>query len=246
MNAAVVKRINTGSKLIPVVLDNLDHTTDVPAPIRHLLLEYVPDTDVLDEVLDRVVRSIFGQVDRPPLGARPLFATTPAVRVSGLDRIDSLVFAAAGSEAIRDDGDTFETAEFVEAVAGFLEVTEEQVAESLDILHAEHLVKLSRVRASTSPRFVLTSHGLRTYLQTFEPEWPRWEATVIARLAAWPMDQGTEQELLKAVGDVPRIVVRMILDRLDHSDLRLSKPVGGPQGWRFLSISPRLRRRASQ
>ena len=246
LDAAVVKRINTGSKLIPIVLDNLDPKTDVPAPVRHLLLEYVPDPSELGEVLDRVVRSIFGKVERPPLGARPSFASAPAARISGLDRIDSLIFRAAGAEAIRDDGDTFETVPFVEAVAAELGVTEDPAAESLDVLHAERLVKLSRVRANMSPRFQLTRTGLRTYLRTYEPEWPRWEATVIARLAAWPMDQGTERELLDAAGDVPRIVVRMILENLDRSDLQLSKPVGGPQGWRFHGISPRLRRRASQ
>lgn len=242
LSAAVVKRINTGSKLIPVVLDNLDPATEVPASIRHLVLEYVPDPSDFGEALDRVVRSIFGRVERPPLGAPPSYVSAPAARIHGLDRIDSLIFRAAGAEAIRDDGDTFHTAEFVETVATELGISGDQVIESLDVLHADHLVKLSRARANVSPRFTLTRTGLRTHLRNHEPRWSRWESTVIARLAGWPTDSGTEEELRAAVGDIPRIVLRMMLETLDRRDLTLSK-VYGPQGWRFVAISPRLRRR---
>lgn len=106
-------------------------------------------------------------------------------------------------------------------------------------------MKLSRVRANTSPPFEITRHGLQSYLRSYEPEWPQWEQTVIARLAEWQGDHGTERELLDAAGNVPRIVVRLILDRLDRGDLRLAKTFGA-QGWRFSSISPRLRRQASR
>lgn len=244
LSAAVVKRINTGSKLIPVVLDNLDPVTEVPASIRHLILEYVPDPSDLGQVLDRVGRSIFGRVERPPLGPPPSYVSAPAARIHGLDRIDSLVFQAAGAEAIRDDGEKFDTPAFVETVAAELGISGDQVIESLDVLHADHLLKLSRALANVSPTFTLTHNGLRTHLRKHEPRWPRWESTVIARLAAWPKDSGTEEELRGAVGDVPRIVLRMMLETLDRRDLTLSK-VHGPQGWGFRAISPRLRRRAT-
>lgn len=246
LDAAVVKRINEGSKLIPIVLDNLDPKTEVPPPVRHLLLEYVSDPNQLDEVLDRVVRSIFGTVERPPLGPPPTFASAPAARISGLDRIDAQVLRAVGAEAIRDDGDRFNTAEFLASVTAELSITEDQATESLEVLDASRYIKLDRRLGGHVPRFDLTRHGLRTYLRNYESEWPRWEATVISRLAAWPAEQGTERELLDAAGDVPRIVVRMMLDSLDRRDLRLAKPVGGPQGWRFAGVSPRLRRRASE
>lgn len=117
--------------------------------------------------------------------------------------------------------------------------------ESLLVLDGSRLLKLDRRLGGTVPHFDLTRAGLSTYLRTFESGWPRWEAVVVARLAAWPSSQGTERELLCAVGEVPRIVVRHILDGLDRRDLSLRKPLGGSQGWRFFNLSPRLRRRAS-
>lgn len=96
LDAAVVKRINDDSKLIPIVLDDLDVKTEVPASVRHLFLEFVPDPSERVTVLRRVVRSIFGTVERPPLGPPPLFADALAVRIPGLDRIDSLVLQFAG------------------------------------------------------------------------------------------------------------------------------------------------------
>lgn len=245
LDAAVVKRISNGSKLIPVVLDNLDHSIDIPTPIRHLLLEFVPDTSDMAVVLDRVVRSIFGQVDKPPLGDRPVYATAPVAPVDGLDRIDSLVLRAAGAEALRDDGDRFQTAEFLAAITGELGITEDQARESLEVLDASRCLVLDRRLGGHVPTFNLTRYGLRTYLRAYEPERARWEAAVIARLAVWPGDQGSERELVEACGDVPRIVIRMLLEDLDPRDLRIVK-VFGSEGWRFMSISPRLRRRAAQ
>lgn len=245
LDSAVVKRINTGSRLIPIVLDGLTIATEVPASVRHLRLRIVADVSDLAAVLDPVVRSIFGDVERPPLGARPRYASAPAVRISGLDRIDSLVLRAAGAEAIRDDGDRFATDEFVATVMAELGITSVQAAESLDVLDASRFIRLSRRLSGTAPWFDLTAHGLRTHLRNYEPEWPRWEATVVARLAAWPEEQGTERDLAAAAGDVPRVVARMMLERLDRQGLRISK-VNGPAGWRFHSISPLLRRRADR
>lgn len=241
LNAAVIRRITAGTRLIGVVLDGLDPATDVPMPLRGLKLRFVPDPADFSTALEGVVQAVFGEVDRPPLGERPRYATTSAVRIRGLDKVDSLVFRSAGAEALRDDGQRFMTEEFVASVVVELGISEEQAAESLDILHSERLVKLVKGRATFSRTFDLTPHGLRTYLRSYEPAWPQWEAIVNARLSDWPTDQGTEQQLKEATGDLPLIIIRLILERHDRNDLHLSK-VGGPQGWRFSAISPRLRR----
>jgi hypothetical protein len=87
LDAAVIKRIKDGSKLIPVVLDGVDPTSEVPASVRHLLFESVDDTAALDDVVDRVVRSVFGDVEKPSLGTPPEFTKAAASRIRGLDRI---------------------------------------------------------------------------------------------------------------------------------------------------------------
>jgi hypothetical protein len=58
LDAAVVKRINDDSKLIPIVLDDLDVKTEVPASVRHLLLEFVRDPRERATLVRRVVVTI--------------------------------------------------------------------------------------------------------------------------------------------------------------------------------------------
>ncbi len=53
LNAAFVKRINTGSKLIPVVIDDCD----VPEALRSTLWERIADLSSYQESLDRIVAS---------------------------------------------------------------------------------------------------------------------------------------------------------------------------------------------
>jgi hypothetical protein len=249
LDAAVVKRINEDSKLIPVVLDALDVKTEVPASIRHLLLEYVPDPDERSTVVRRVVRSIFGKVERPPLGPPPLFAGALAVQIPGLDRIDTLMLRLAGAEAVRDFGDHFNTADFISTAMETHGITEEEVIESLRVLEAERYIEILHTLAqglNGMRQFTITTYGLEIYLRAYEAEYGRFEQTVLSRIAEQSNDQGTERDLAASV-DVPAMIVRHLLEVLASSGhLKLSKPFGGPQSWHFYNISPRLRRRANQ
>ena len=166
LDAAVVKRINDDSKLIPVVLDDLDVKTEVPPSVRHLFLEFVPDPNERVTVVRRVVRSIFGTVERPPLGPPPLFADALAVRIPGLDRIDSLVLqlagAEAGAEAVRDFSDQFDTAEFIGNAADAHGVTDAEVLESLGSLKPNGYRDLQNDGPRTCGNETIRHHDIRT------------------------------------------------------------------------------------
>jgi hypothetical protein len=245
LDAAVVKRIEDGSKLIPVVLDGLK-PAEIPAPIRHLLFEAVPNPSDLDEVIDSIVRAIHGVVEKPPLGRPPGYASAPAASIDGLDRIDSLVLRSAGNEAVRDCGNRFDTAEFLTSVIAELSISEADATESLEVLDNVRVVKIRRTMGNGIPSmrtFDLTGIGLETYLRAYEPEYPKIEATVIARLAGWTHDQGSERELTEAVG-APRLIVQHVLDRCAARGLLKLSRTSGPSGAHFFGISPRLRRLA--
>jgi hypothetical protein len=242
LDAAVVKRIQDNTKLIPVVLDDLK-SNELPVAIRHLLFEEVPDRTDFDVAVDRVVRAVFGTSDKPPVGPAPFFATLPAPQVSGLDRIDILVLKAMGDEAVGDFGDHFHTETFLAAVQESLSITQEQAVEALEVLDADHYVRINRTIGRGLPsmaNFSLTWRGLESYATTFVDGYDRLKQTVISRLAAWPSDQGNDEELANQA-NVPRLLVRHILRGLKNRGLiGLSEP-SGP--WvHFYSISPKLRR----
>lgn len=242
LDAAVVKRIQDGSQLIPVVLDNLA-SDELPAAIRHLVYEPVSDLDRIEEPVDRVCRAIFGQRDRPPLLPVPDYARMPIVPIAPLDRLDNLVLRSIGEEAIRDDGTRFDTAEYLSEATRRLGVSTEDLIESIQVLDEIGFISVQHTLGrgvEAMRRFDLVAQGLDAYLTHYEPRFTTWQSEVVARLGSWQGDQGGESDLAAQV-DAPRIVVQRILDELQARGLiRLSKPGGG--GWHFFSISPQLRR----
>ena len=90
-------------------------------------------------------------------------------------------------------------------------------------------------------RFTMTTYGLGVYLRTYVAEFATYEQTVFARIAERP-DGGTERDLATSA-DVPRAVVRQILEELaNQGDLKVSRP-HGPSGLRYHGVSPRMRRK---
>ncbi len=244
-----MKRINSDSKLIPIVLDNLDVKTEVPAPLRHLLLEFVTDPRERVITIARVLRTLYRDVDQPPLGPPPIFVGTMAVKIPGLDRIDSLTLKTIGTHAIESGSLRMDTADFVDTATTDLGITRDEALESLQVLEAEHYLDVHRTIAeglAGMRTFQVSTYGLDIYLRAYDARFPNQEQTVLARIVEQTADQGTEAELVTATG-LPPIVVRHVLDVLSaNGDLKLSKPRGGTQGWRFHSVSPRLRRRAAR
>jgi hypothetical protein len=245
LDAAVVKRINDDSKLIPIMLDGLDIKTEVPASIRHLVIEDASDPANMPKVVDRVVRSIFGEVPRPPLGPPPLFADALAHRLPTLDRIDTQVLRSIGDRAVADVSTILDTGATVAEAVTTLGVNTDQVVESLEVLDTEGYIELHRTFGNgllSMKRFTVTIYGLGIYLRTYVAEFSTYEQTVFARITEQP-DGGSERELADAT-DVPRLVVHQILEELaNQGDLRVSR-ANGPSGLRYHGVSPRLRRRA--
>lgn len=169
LDAAVVKRIQQESRLIPIVLDGLQ-PSELPVAVRHLLFEPVADTSRFNETVDRVVRAVLGQPNKPPIGTLPSYTAANAVTVPGLDRIDSLMLKSAGEEAIRDFGELFRTQEFFESVSDDLGIGERDFIESLNVLDADGFIRIHRSLTSGLPgmaSFRLTSSGLEMYARTY-------------------------------------------------------------------------------
>lgn len=87
LNGAFLRRIEKGTRIIPIVLDNCE----VPEALKHLLWEAVYDTTNFDSTLNRVVDEIFEQSSKPPLGAAPAYFGVPSThKIGGLTTADSV------------------------------------------------------------------------------------------------------------------------------------------------------------
>ena len=96
LNAAVVRRINTGSKLIPVVLDNCD----VPEALKATVWERVENLSDYESSFDRIVAAVFGHREKPGLGPQPIYTNLNVIGIPGLSKIDFLVLQEFSRQAL--------------------------------------------------------------------------------------------------------------------------------------------------
>jgi hypothetical protein len=100
LNASVVKKINENIKLIPIVIDIDD--CQVPECLKSTVWEKIADIENYDSELERIVRSIYGQYEKPPIGKPPAYFQTIVDTIPNLTKIDSLVLKLSCEKAIEN------------------------------------------------------------------------------------------------------------------------------------------------
>jgi len=86
LDAAVIRKIQTTCKVIPVVLDEVE----VPAPLKHLL--WVSATRLgLDGTVSEIARSVFDMETKPPIGRPPTYTAAGGHMHLAADPVDNVV-----------------------------------------------------------------------------------------------------------------------------------------------------------
>lgn len=136
LDAAVVRRVEDKTRLIPIILDK---EVAVPAALRHLLYVSVPKLG-FDGAVAEVVRVLHGGELRPALGAPPAYATRGRTAVAE-DPVDDVVFNCIRREIghLSPRGLIVHSNE-VQARAAELGVTAEAFFESLHELKRKGLI----------------------------------------------------------------------------------------------------------
>lgn len=162
LDAAVVRKINHISKLIPVVIDDCQ----VPESLRATVWEKIDDLKSYEPSLDRVVMSIFGGSDKPPLGKEPAFADKATLAIGGLSRVDSLVLRTA-CEIPMEANYTDLNLNAAKLLAGSkkLGVSEEAVRDSVAVLKGRGYV------TEELDFICVTSSGFEEYLKACRPDY---------------------------------------------------------------------------
>ncbi len=87
LNSSVVARIQKGTRIIPVVIDDCD----VPEVLKATLWESIHDVLHYDDSFHRILASVFGNSLKPELGQSPAYASVVLKNIDGLEAIDNLV-----------------------------------------------------------------------------------------------------------------------------------------------------------
>lgn len=233
LNAAVVKRISSGSKLIPVVIEDCS----VPEALKSTVWQVVHDLASYNESFDRIVAAIFGVTEKPPLGSPPSYTKSFLESIGGLTKMDSLVLQLACKHALASGSDFVDSME-VYFSDGKFTIPESELNDSMEILEGLGYFSITHMLSGKLGSFRVTTNGFETYAKHCIPGYSDMCQNVVIALVNKRLE---DNMTIAAEVNQPLFLVDHILDVLEgNGHLKQSKNIGAVQ-WVF-SISPSLKR----
>jgi len=142
LDAAVVRRIQGGTRLIPVLMDDVE----VPAALRHLRWVSVPGLG-LDGAVTDIAGTLFASDLAPSLGSPPAYSRRTPKLVS--NAVDDAVLSAA-IDLIVENGAGGYAAEHLLARLPDLDLTRELVEEAISSIAEQRIVEVEKSFDGTS------------------------------------------------------------------------------------------------
>lgn len=233
LDAAMVKRVNKGSLLIPVVLDDCE----IPACLHSTIWQKISDLDDYDEALQRILGAIFDHREKPALGEVPEYAKASATLVDGYTKTDSLVLKMAAEIGIAENSLYAET-EAILAETSKVGVAEESAWESLEVLDQDGLIELGRVLGAPPPFLRLTALGVERYAKAYLPEYEQLKTQVVSCIVNKEMDDASE--IATTLGAAVALVEHVFVLLEMNGYVKISEELGGPR--QIYDVSPKLKR----
>jgi hypothetical protein len=231
LDIAVVKKINSSSKLIPVVIDDCA----VPVCLQATIWEKIDDLGSYEPSLERIVLSIFGQNSKPPVGAGPAFDAEPLVTIGDLTRVDSLVLKSACEECLATSCSLNLLAAELIARTRQLDLPDQATWESVEVLKSRGLVI-----EQGDQNLQVTYRGFELYLKAHQADYEK----LLREFASVVVNERLrEGEAIEQAMQVPKVLLRHMTEVFTEKGWLIVERYGGgnweiPDG----GISPELER----
>ena len=236
LEAAVIRAVQEGVRVIPLRIE----PCEVPRPLHGKIWSEVFDLENYDREFNRLLSTIFGRSERPPLGMPP-DRLVGVERIPGLDPQENSVLEAACKLTV-DKGDAIITPAQLLPVLESTVLSQDELADSIEILGQLGFVQISSAIGMRVRHFRVTPRGLRAFARSqFDVEATKKE--IIARAVNLNVREGEDfaQQL-----SLPEILVNAIMEDLNGTDVavRTYRDGNAPLGMRsqISWISPRLKR----
>lgn len=232
LNASIVKRINSGIKLIPVVIDDCK----IPECLQSTLYEKIQNINSYDEELDNIKNAIFGHNDKPQIGQPPKYVNTIIDKFTDLTKTDSIIFKACCDMAIEKNNTSQMVSIHVFDKISKYEISESDFYESLDILDRKGYIDATKIPYGNIHFFDITIYGFSKYINLHIKDFDKIIEQVCYLIVNGSKDSGTIASQLKK--DI--IIINHAFDLLQQRDLiKFQETIGN----RFLfDVSPELKR----
>lgn len=236
LNAATIKRVTTGTKLIPVVIDDCD----IPESLKTIVWERVADLSRIEETVERVVAAVHDVRNKPAMGSPPAYSSAIVHEIPGLNQTDGFVLKVSCEKAISVN-DLFVQPSETFRSGTTTEIPEPLLTESLEILDQQGFIKLHRVLAPGPHTFQITTYGLDKYLRAYFPGYDKLIRDVAISLVNHDLTEN--QAIAKSINQ-PIVLVDHAFDLLEgNGHIRQSKLIGGVT--HVYHVAPSLKRALS-
>jgi hypothetical protein len=233
LNAGVVKRINEGSLLIPVVIDDCE----VPEALKATLWSRIVVLGNYEEEFERIVSAIFNRRERPPLGSPPKYTQVAVDSIPGLTEVDSLVLIRACEQWLDNKARGIQTAELLDKVTD-LQIPQVEFLESVEILARKGYIEATRVMGGAIPFFRITHFGFDQYLRRVVSGYDAIYDQVCLAILNENLAQNVQ--ITQRLNQPISIIDHVMEDLNNRGLVRAVKFIGGGQC--IFSVSPELQR----
>lgn len=235
LDVACVNRINNGSRLIPVVLDDCE----VPQVLTSTVWEPVKDVDSYDAAFGRILDSIFGTVRKPPLGTAPA-AYSGFHKVSNIEGIDAFVYKEACAEAFRSESYSISLRKV------FLSkdnpaISEDELYDSFEYLADQGVFEKFQALDGKPDEVTVSEAGLELYARQYVPSLETAYKTISLALV-----NGTVKSLFGAhdrCGQGRLLTEHVFRSLASSGDIKVYQMLDGDMS--VVSVSPSLRRKVA-
>jgi len=234
LNAGMVKKINEGSKLIPVIIDDCE----IPECLKSTIWIRIKNLDNYNEELDRIVMSILGESDKPPLGPLPIYTKFVIDSLPGLTKLDTLVIKLSCEEAIKI-GDPFIDVSYILEKIKSLDIPKDEILESIEVLGRKGYFKITKTNIGIS-HFTITIHGFDNYARNFIKDYDSIFNSLLSLIVNQNM---RDNKSLTSNLKQPMMIVNHILYYLESRGfINISESLGGGVHIHIYNLSPELKR----
>ncbi len=237
LDAGMVRKIEDRTKLIPIRLDGCD----VPECLKHTCWLDIPDVDAYDQQFERVLNTIFGMSDRPPIGARPAYTRLEVLEIGDLTRIDSVVFEIACRMALEADNPLIN----VEPLVASLRekgISEAQIIETEEILEGRGYIKLHRTMGPPHAyAFSVEPFGFQQFVKVAFPDFGKI-CMDVARILV-QKENVTQRSVASALNQPVFLMEHVFRVFESNGFIKCGESIGGGLHISVLWVSPELRRK---
>lgn len=224
LNASIVNKINKGTKIIPVVLDECK----VPESLIATLWEPIADLNSYETSFKRILASISGATDKPAIGDAPAHTSSVYHEISGLTKADNLVLKESCDFAIKNNNMRVNP-DNVFGDGNNIGFSRNEIKDCIEILENQGYLDVSRHSGSGSDsyscRYKITTFGFDDYARTYIEGY----SAIIDKIVSAIVNENIKNnnDLVSKV-DESVIIVNHILDDLESNDhVKLIKSIDG-------------------